>query len=56
MFGPESTKRPAYPDLREVLNTIMRGVALTYAFDPRDPALDPHVRTWQALARRELDL
>lgn len=54
MFGPELTVRPGYADLREMLNTSMRGVALAYAFDPRDPSLDPHVRMWQALARREL--
>lgn len=54
MFGPELTTRAAYVDLREVLATSMRGVALTYAFDPRDHALDPHVGAWQALARREL--
>lgn len=56
MFGPDLTARPAYGDLREVLNTSMRGVALTYAFDPRDPALDPHLSTWKSLARRELDV
>ena len=55
MFGPELTMRPGYADLREILNTSMRGVALTYAFDPRDHSLDPHVGMWQALARRELD-
>lgn len=56
MFGPELTAHRAYVDLRELLNTSMRGVALTYTFDPRDPALDPHVPTWQALARRELEV
>ncbi|WP_183096060.1 TetR/AcrR family transcriptional regulator [Nocardioides stalactiti] len=54
MFGPALTRKPRYVDLREVLNTSMRGVALTYAFDPRDPSGDPNLRTWKALARREL--
>ena len=56
MFGPVLTARPAYPSVREVLNTSMRGVALTYAFDPRDPWLDPHLPTWKALACRELEV
>lgn len=54
MFGPKLTAHPSYADLRELLNTSMRGVALTYAFDPRDPTRDPHVERWKALARREL--
>ena len=37
--------------MRETLLTSMRGVALTYGFDPRDPATDPHVAQWQGLAR-----
>jgi len=55
MFGPELTAHPAYIDVREVLNTSMRGVALTYAFDPRDPTRDPNLASWRALAHRELD-
>ena len=42
---------PLYPAVRETLLTSMRGVALTYAFDPRDPATDPHVEQWKAIAR-----
>ncbi len=56
LFGPELSAHPRYPELREILNTSMRGVALTYSFDPRDPKSDPHLRTWRALAHRELDL
>jgi AcrR family transcriptional regulator len=37
--------------LRETLLTSMRGVALTYGFDPRDPATDPHLEQWKQLAR-----
>jgi AcrR family transcriptional regulator len=56
LFGPELTSHPRYPALRELLNTSMRGVALSYAFDPRDPPADPHLATWKSLARRELDI
>ena len=56
MFGPELVARDRYPQLRELLNTSMRGVALTYSFDPRDPVSDPHVPDWKALARSELSL
>jgi AcrR family transcriptional regulator len=36
--------------VRDLLTTSMRGVALTYAFDPRDPATDPHLTLWKRLA------
>ena len=32
----------------------MRGVAITYAFAPRDPDADPHLVGWKALARSVL--
>lgn len=54
MFGPELTARPAYPDVRDILNTSMRGVALTYAFDQRDPVSDPHLASWKRIARSQL--
>lgn len=56
MFGPELRRRPHYTELREVLNTSMRGTAMTYAFEPRDPRSDSHLRAWKAMARRELGL
>lgn len=56
MWGPELSSHPAYPELREVLNTSMRGLALTYSFDQRSPDADPHLRTWTDLALRELSL
>jgi AcrR family transcriptional regulator len=56
MFGTRLTKHPNYAGLREVLNTSMRGVALAYSFDARDPLADPHLETWKRLALRELDL
>ena len=42
--------------VRETLLTSMRGVALTYGFDPRDPSTDPHVAQWKAIARALLGL
>lgn len=56
MFGPDLTARPGYGGLREILNTSMRGVALTYTFEPRDPLTDQHLTIWKSLARRELAL
>lgn len=53
-FGPHLCARPGYPAVRELLNTSMRGVALTYAFAPRDPATDPHVGDWTTVARNLL--
>jgi hypothetical protein len=46
---------PRYPQVRELLLTSMRGVGLTYAFDPRDPRTDPHLRIWKDLARSLLE-
>ncbi|MGQ0575545.1 MAG: TetR/AcrR family transcriptional regulator [Pseudonocardia sp.] len=54
MFGADLIARPHYPALRELLLTSMRGVALTYGFDPRDPTRDPHLAHWKATARRLL--
>jgi AcrR family transcriptional regulator len=56
MFGAELTARPRYADLREMLITSMRGVALTYSFDHRSPDADPHLQLWTEFALRELEL
>lgn len=56
MFGAQLNTRPEFPDLREVLNTSMRGVALTYSFEPRNPPVDFHLGLWKTLARRELHI
>ncbi|WP_131744964.1 TetR/AcrR family transcriptional regulator [Frankia sp. Cppng1_Ct_nod] len=56
IYGPEVRNHPLYPQVRELLFTSMRGVALTYAFDPRPPATDPHLAQWKNIARRLLDL
>ena len=42
------------PDLRELLFTSMRGVALVYAFESRPAATDPHLVMWKRLATRWL--
>jgi len=54
-FGPAICAHPSYAMIREVLNTSMRGVALTYALDPRDPHLDPHLEDWKRLAHSILE-
>lgn len=56
MFGPALAGHPRYAQLREVLLTSMRGVALTYGFDRRDAKRDPHLSQWKDLARLLLEL
>lgn len=51
LFAPALIEHPGYPDVRELLLTSMRGVALTYSFDQlRDRSLDPHLPMWRKLA------
>ena len=47
----DATGAERYPLVRETLLTAMRGVALTYGFDPREPTTDPHLEQWKELAR-----
>lgn len=49
-FGSELSGHPDYPKVRELLNTSMRGVALTYAFEPRDADCDPQLDGWKTVA------
>lgn len=49
-YGAQVAAHPRYPAVRDLLFTSMRGVGLTYAFDPRDPRTDPHLRLWKELA------
>ncbi|MFP5020245.1 TetR/AcrR family transcriptional regulator [Pseudonocardia phyllosphaerae] len=51
MFGDELASRPRFKQLRDLLLTSMRGTALTYTFDPRDPAEDAMVAQWKDLTR-----
>jgi AcrR family transcriptional regulator len=54
MFGAPLNQHPDYARVRETLNTSMRGVALTYAFDRRNAARDPHIADWVTLAVKVL--
>lgn len=54
IFGPEHSAHRDFDDLRELLFTSMRGVAVTYAIDARDPTSDPHLALWRRTARRML--
>ncbi|MEA2791627.1 MAG: hypothetical protein QOG73_4033 [Acetobacteraceae bacterium] len=49
-FGAELSRQPSYRAVREVLIAAMRGIAMTYAIEPRDPHSDPHLAEWKALA------
>ena len=54
LYGPTITRHPGYPMVRELVFTSMRGVALTYSFDQRDPARDPHLPLWREASRQLL--
>jgi hypothetical protein len=56
MFGPVHSSHSAFDDLRELLFTSMRGVAVSYAISPRDPVTDPHLPLWQRTARQLLGI
>jgi AcrR family transcriptional regulator len=55
LFGPQHTAHPRFADLISLLHNSMRGVALTYAFAPRDAATDPHLDVWRRTAHHMLD-
>ena len=55
MFGAELASHPRFKQVRDLLLTSMRGAALTYTFDPRDPAADPMLPQWKDLVRVLLD-
>jgi AcrR family transcriptional regulator len=50
-YGPDLVAHPAYPQVRDLLFTSMRGVGLAYALEHRDPRTDPHLPLWKQLAR-----
>ncbi|MGQ0623834.1 MAG: TetR/AcrR family transcriptional regulator [Sporichthyaceae bacterium] len=56
MYGPELAAHPQFGLVREILFTSMRGVAMTYTFDPRDPEADRHLSMWIALAETLLEV
>lgn len=54
MYGPVHSSHPAFPDLRKLIFSSMRGVAMTYTLQRLDPGSDPHLIIWQQLARAML--
>jgi AcrR family transcriptional regulator len=56
MFGPVHSSHPKFDDVRDLLFSSMRGVALTYSIVERNPATDPHLTLWRSIARRMLDV
>lgn len=56
MFGPVHSSHPGFDDVRDVLFSSMRGVALTYSVVERDPETDPHLALWRSITRRLLDV
>ncbi|NKQ52032.1 TetR/AcrR family transcriptional regulator [Amycolatopsis sp. K13G38] len=54
LWGPTVCAHPRYEEMRELLFTSMRGAAMPYAFEERNPATDPHVTIWKATAHRML--
>lgn len=55
LFGEWHATHPGFDDLVQLLLSSMRGVALTYTFQPRDHDNDPHLALWKRLAHRTLD-
>ncbi|WP_200958732.1 TetR/AcrR family transcriptional regulator [Nocardioides sp. Root190] len=53
-FGPEITARSGYDDLREVIFTSLRGMALTTSFDPREEPSRRHVERLKRIAHAVL--
>lgn len=56
MFGPVHSSHHAFGDMRDLLFSSMRGVALTYAIVEREPDADPHLTLWRRIARQMLGL
>jgi AcrR family transcriptional regulator len=54
LYGPVASASPDFAFVRDLLLTSMRGVALTYAFSPRDPETEPMMSSWQRLAAEHL--
>lgn len=55
MFGPRFSSHPRFPMVCELLLTSMRGVALTYAFNPHPHGDDPHLPMWREISYLLLD-
>jgi AcrR family transcriptional regulator len=50
LLGTEFTSHPSYLDVREILLTSMRGVAITHAFESRPMKQEPYIEVWYRLA------
>lgn len=46
-FGSDFTVLPRYRVVRDLVYSSMRGIALGYAIDPRDPDADPNLVVWR---------
>ncbi len=55
LFGERHATHPDFGDLVQLLLSSMRGVALTYTFQPRDHDHDPNLSLWKRLAHRMLE-
>jgi AcrR family transcriptional regulator len=55
LFGAARAAHPAFADLTGLLISSMRGVALTYTFEPRDHRRDPNRALWRSIAHAMLD-
>ncbi|MDM7491292.1 TetR/AcrR family transcriptional regulator [Rhodococcus sp. CSLK01-03] len=47
-FGPEIANRPRFVEVRDLIYQAMRGAALGYAIDPRDPLTEPQLAVWRS--------
>jgi AcrR family transcriptional regulator len=54
-FGSARAAHPRFRELGSLLWSSMRGVALTYTFEPRDHRHDPHLAAWKNLAHSYLE-
>jgi AcrR family transcriptional regulator len=56
LFGPVYSARPKYRQVMEILVSSMRGASMTYAFQQRHPARDPHLAYWTQMATEMLSV
>jgi AcrR family transcriptional regulator len=56
MYGPKLSAHPNFAAVRDLLFTSMRGVALTYTFEPREHVADRHLPIWIDAALRLLEV
>ncbi|WP_461665765.1 TetR/AcrR family transcriptional regulator [Gordonia sputi] len=55
LFGTDLAERPGYVQAREIMLTSMRGAALAYSFNHKDPQYDSHLKHWQWMFEQLLD-